>query len=319
MNELWSRTLEHGLLALPLSLWLHASRRWAPAVLVVMNGLQTVPSMALFGLLITLPLVGGLGFRPALVALTLSALLPLIRGLLSGLEQLPRGLAQAGLALSLNCWQVLRFIEFPLALPSFLSGLRAATVIRVGGLATIAAAVGTGDLGSFIFRDIATVNNRLILSGALPTAALGLLADALLGSLQRGWKVYLGVEVPGTCAQPHRSGGRKTWIGGRLAWLLVAGLALTALTAAPVWRPDTGPRITLASKPFTEQLMLLKALAQRLEVGIRTARDQQARSRQHRSAASGGSRRPGRWLCRVFWHRLDIGAGRGSADCSRPR
>ena len=171
------------LIALPLGLAIQAHPRWRRLVLGLANAVQTIPSLAIFGLLLTVPLLGGIGSTPAVVALTLYALLPLLRGLLTGLQQVPPGLKQAGQALGLSGGQVLRYVELPLALPSLMAGLRVAAVIAVG-VATIGAAIGAGGLGVFIFRGIATVNNTLLLAGALPAAAIALAADACLGALE---------------------------------------------------------------------------------------------------------------------------------------
>jgi osmoprotectant transport system permease protein len=224
---------------------------------------QTIPSLAIFGMLITVPLVGGLGARPAIVALTLYALLPLLRGVSTGLGQVPPGVKEAARALGLSPGQVLRRIELPLALPTFMAGLRVATVISVG-VATIAAAIGAGGLGVFIFRGIATVNNGLILAGALPAAAIALLADAALGALERRLAGGLAPTRPG-----------PTW-GRRRSLLLAAGLALAALLGALVagspvgWfsQRAAGPTsgtIHIGSKSFTEQLILGELLAQQIE------------------------------------------------------
>ena len=171
------------LIALPLGLAIQAHPRWRRLVLGLANAVQTIPSLAIFGLLLTVPLLGGIGSTPAVVALTLYALLPLLRGLLTGLQQVPPGLKEAGQALGLSGGQVLRHVELPLALPSLMAGLRVAAVIAVG-VATIGAAIGAGGLGVFIFRGIATVNNTLLLAGALPAAAIALAADACLGALE---------------------------------------------------------------------------------------------------------------------------------------
>ena len=152
------------LIALPLGLPIQTHPRWRRLVLGLANAVQTIPSLAIFGLLLTVPLLGGIGSTPAVVALTLYALLPLLRGLLTGLQQVPPGLKQAGQALGLSGGQVLRYVELPLALPSLMAGLRVAAVIAVG-VATIGAAIGAGGLGVFIFRGIATVNNTLLLAG----------------------------------------------------------------------------------------------------------------------------------------------------------
>ncbi|MEA5415472.1 ABC transporter permease, partial [Synechococcus sp. BA-132 BA5] len=181
-GEILQRSGEHLLLvgtaiglalaiSLPLGLWISRRPRWAGPILAVASTVQTVPSLAIFGLLLTVPLLGGIGTTPAIVALTLYALLPLLRGLVTGLAQVPPGLKEAGQALGLSGRQVLLRVELPLALPTLMAGLRVATVIGVG-VATIAAAIGAGGLGVFIFRGIATVNNGLILAGALPAAAI---------------------------------------------------------------------------------------------------------------------------------------------------
>ena len=194
-REILQRSGEHLLLvgtaiglalaiSLPLGLWISRRPRWAGPVLATASTVQTIPSLAIFGLLLTVPLLGGIGPTPAIVALTLYALLPLLRGLLTGLAQVPPGLKEAGRALGLSGRQVLLHVELPLALPTLMAGIRVATVIGVG-VATIAAAIGAGGLGVFIFRGIATVNNGLILAGALPAAAIALAADGGLGLLEK--------------------------------------------------------------------------------------------------------------------------------------
>lgn len=261
------------LIALPLGLWVHARPRLQRLLLGTANTLQTIPSLALFGLLLTVPLLGGIGPTPAVVALTLYALLPLLRGLITGLEQVPVGLLEAGRALGLSSGQVLRRISLPLALPSLMAGLRVATVISVG-VATIAAAIGAGGLGVFIFRGIATVNNTLLLAGALPSAAIALAADAALGSLEG--RLIRGRQQPR--ARPQRSrwrglpgagwwrGRRRLALaGGLLAMLMVAaalgiGLGLPQLRAL-----RSGAPVVIGAKGFSEQLLLGELLAQEIE------------------------------------------------------
>ncbi|MCP9857808.1 MULTISPECIES: glycine betaine ABC transporter substrate-binding protein [unclassified Cyanobium] len=260
-GEILQRSGEHLLLvgsaiglalaiSLPLGLWISRRPHWAGPVLAVASTVQTVPSLAIFGLLLTVPLLGGIGTTPAIVALTLYALLPLLRGLVTGLAQVPPGLKQAGQALGLSGRQVLLHVELPLALPTLMAGLRVATVIGVG-VATIAAAIGAGGLGVFIFRGIATVNNGLILAGALPAAAIALLADGGLGLLER------------RLAQPRAkgpSGGRRRG----LAWIL-AGLALGAVLALRLLPASGAGTVRIGSKSFTEQLILGELLAQQIE------------------------------------------------------
>jgi osmoprotectant transport system permease protein len=268
--ELLQRTGEHLLLVLvamvcavaisfPLGLWIHRRPRWAGPMLALASAVQTVPSLAIFGLLITVPLIGGLGVRPALVALTLYALLPLLRAMVTGLQQVGPGLIEAGVALGLSQRQVLRQITLPLALPVLISGLRVAAVITVG-VATIAAAVGAGGLGVFIFRGIATVNNGLILQGALPAALLALLVDGGLGLLERRLRPQ---NRPQHRSDLHRQPRqrRQAVLG---APLLAALLGVLLLPALLLGRPGR-EAIAIGSKDFTEQLILAEVLAQRIE------------------------------------------------------
>jgi osmoprotectant transport system permease protein len=243
------------LIALPLGLAIQAHPRWRRLVLVLANAVQTIPSLAIFGLLLTLPLLGGIGSTPAVVALTLYALLPLLRGLLTGLQQVPPGLKQAGQALGLSGGQVLRHVELPLALPSLMAGLRVAAVIAVG-VATIGAAIGAGGLGVFIFRGIATVNNTLLLAGALPAAAIALAADACLGALE----THL--------TQGSRQPRPRPWL--RRRWALATALAGAALLAIALgWHqlasPGPAGSVVIGAKGFTEQQLLGELLAQEIE------------------------------------------------------
>jgi osmoprotectant transport system permease protein len=252
------------LIALPLGVAIRERPPWARLVLGLANGVQTIPSLAIFGLLLTVPLLGGIGPTPAVVALTLYALLPLLRGLLTGLHQVPPGLKEAGRALGLSSAQVLRQVEMPLALPSLMAGLRVATVISVG-VASIAAAIGAGGLGVFIFRGIATVNNTLLLAGALPAAAIALAADGALGALER--------RLSGRKPEGHgraREGSRpRPWLGRRGQRVLAGTLMATLLLALPVaWHqlaPRSGGTVVIGAKGFTEQLILGELLAQEIE------------------------------------------------------
>ncbi len=262
-REILQRSGEHLLLvgsaiglalaiSLPLGLWISRRPRWAGPVLATASTVQTIPSLAIFGLLLTVPLLGGIGTTPAVVALTLYALLPLLRGLLTGLAQVPPGLKEAGRALGLSGRQVLLHVELPLALPTLMAGLRVATVIGVG-VATIAAAVGAGGLGVFIFRGIATVNNGLILAGALPAAAIALAADGGLGLLEK--------RLARRPARGARRRSRRSLrpAGGLALLVLLAVLALRLQPAA-----DAGT-VRIGSKSFTEQLILGELLAQQIE------------------------------------------------------
>jgi osmoprotectant transport system permease protein len=148
------------------------------------NLLQTIPSLALFGFLIPLPYVGGIGARTAIVALVLYALLPIVRGTHAGLSSIDPAVREAAIAMGMDSWQRLVHVELPLAFGVILSGIRVATVISVG-VATIAAAIGAGGLGVYIFRGVSMVDNRLILAGAVPAAAMAVAADVGIGALSR--------------------------------------------------------------------------------------------------------------------------------------
>jgi osmoprotectant transport system permease protein len=145
---------------------------------------QTIPSLALFGFLIPLPLLGGIGARTAVVALVLYGLLPVMRNTWAGIRGVDPAVREAALGVGMTDRQLLRMVELPLAAGVILAGVRIAVVTGVG-TATIAAAIGAGGLGTYIFRGVATVNDTLILAGALPAAALALVLDGALGRLER--------------------------------------------------------------------------------------------------------------------------------------
>jgi osmoprotectant transport system permease protein len=156
-------------------------RRWAAGAV---NIVQTIPSLALFGFLLPLPLIGGIGKRTAIVALILYGLLPILRNTLVGVLGVDRGVRDSAIAMGMTGRQLLWRVELPLALPSIVAGIRIATVATIG-TATIAAAIGAGGLGTFIFRGIAMVDTRTVLAGAMPSAAMALIADEVLGWFER--------------------------------------------------------------------------------------------------------------------------------------
>lgn len=149
---------------------------------------QTIPSLALFGFLIPIPFIGGIGRRTAIVALVLYALLPILRNTYVGLAGIDPTVLQAAEAMGMTDSQILWRVRLPLALPVILAGIRTATVITIG-VATIAAAIGAGGLGTFIFRGVAMVSDAVILAGAIPAAILAILADLLLARLERRLRV----------------------------------------------------------------------------------------------------------------------------------
>lgn len=194
-DEIFALTLEHVQLVL-ISLFIAAAiaipggilltRRSVarPWVLGLVNVIQTVPSLALFGFLIPIPFVGGIGQRTAIIALVLYALLPILRNTIAGILSVEPAVRESAIAMGLTGRQQLWMVELPLASRTILTGVRVATVTAVG-TATIAAAVGAGGLGVFIFRGVATVDASQLLAGAIPAALMALAADGGIGWLER--------------------------------------------------------------------------------------------------------------------------------------
>ncbi len=169
---------------LPLGVMLTRYPRWRAVVLGTNNVVQVIPSLALFGLLLPVPWLGARADRLTIVALALYALLPIVRNTYTGISSVDATVLEVATGMGLTPRQVLWHVELPLATPVILGGVRVATVITIG-VATIAAAIGAGGLGEFIFRGLAMVDNRVILAGAIPAALMALLADGLIGGLQR--------------------------------------------------------------------------------------------------------------------------------------
>jgi osmoprotectant transport system permease protein len=176
------------LIGVPLGMFIVQRPTLRALSLGIANIFQTIPSLALFGFLIPIPFIGGIGKRTAIVALVLYALLPILRNTYVGLTGIDHAVLEAAEAMGMTSGQILWRVRFPLALAVILAGIRTATVITIG-VATIAAAIGAGGLGSFIFRGVALVNDSLLLAGAVPAALLALLADFLLGLLERRLRV----------------------------------------------------------------------------------------------------------------------------------
>jgi osmoprotectant transport system permease protein len=194
-NEVLELTLEHlwmvvistlfaVLIGIPLGILITRRPGWNKPVLGTANIIQVIPSLALFGFLLPVPWIGASSGRLAILALTLYALLPLIRNTYAGIKGVDPAVVEAGRGMGMTDGQLLWQVELPLALGVIIAGVRVATVISVG-VATIAAAIGAGGLGEYIFRGLAMVNNQLILAGAIPAAGLALLADVTLGWLER--------------------------------------------------------------------------------------------------------------------------------------
>ena len=239
--EVAQLTLEHLILVglsmliaagigFPIGVLITRKPRLSHPILTVANIVQTIPSLALFGFLIPLPFIGGIGARSAIVALVLYSLLPIIRNTFTGISGVDPAIREAGRGMGMTDRQLLWRVEIPLALGVIFAGVRVATVLCVG-IATIAAAVGAGGLGMFIFRGVSMVDSRLILAGAIPAAALALLADFGLGAIEK-----------------------------RFSRLLCLALIVGSLASC-----SKGDRIVVGSKNFSEQVILGEMLAQQIE------------------------------------------------------
>ena len=237
-------------LGVPLGILATRSRAAERAVVGLANVLQTVPSLALLGFLLSV-FGGQIGKPPARAALVVYALLPIIKNTILGLRSIDRGVAEAALGLGMTAWQRLTVVELPLAVPILLGGVRVATVASVG-MATIAAAIGAKGLGSYIFRGVALADTRLILLGSIPAALLALACDAALGEIERA-------------LDPTRPRHSRP----RAALAIVAVLGLLGLAAWGWWadRParSRGPSIVIGSKDGGEMLLLGHMLADLVE------------------------------------------------------
>ena len=194
-GDLVARTGEHlflvgvsiliaALIGIPAGILVTRRPRLERWVLGLTNTLQTIPSLALFGFLIPIPIIGGIGARSAIVALVIYALLPIVRNAYTGIKQVDPAVREAAIAMGMTDRQLLTMVELPLAARTIMAGLRVATVTAVG-VATIAALIGAGGLGHFIFMGLQTVNSGLILLGAVPAALLAMAADFLLGRVEQ--------------------------------------------------------------------------------------------------------------------------------------
>jgi osmoprotectant transport system permease protein len=172
------------LIGIPLGILITRHPAWNKPILGGANIIQTIPSLALFGFLLPAPWIGARADRLAILALTLYALLPLIRNTYTGITGVDRAVVEAGRGMGMTDRQLLFQVELPLALSVIIAGIRVAAVTSVG-IATIAAAIGAGGLGEYIFRGLAMVNNQVILAGAIPAALLAIVADLSLGWLEQ--------------------------------------------------------------------------------------------------------------------------------------
>ena len=249
-------------LGLPLGIVLSRIEWLRTPVLGFANIMQTVPSLALFGLLIPIPFIGGIGARTAIIALALYALLPVIRNTVTGILGIDPKLREAATAMGMTGWQRLRLVELPLAMPVILTGIRVAVVISVG-VATVAAAVGAGGLGTYIFRGLRQNDNNLLVAGALVSALLALLCDFALGQFEKSYEI----------AERKVATRRKfvaLGVAGTLAVLI--GIGFLSTFRSEISKPGNSgmevghqKKIVVGSKDFTESIILAEILSQKLE------------------------------------------------------
>jgi osmoprotectant transport system permease protein len=245
------------LIGLPLGILLTRIKSLQTPVLGFANIMQTVPSLALFGLLIPIPFIGGIGAKTAVIALALYALLPVIRNTVTGILGIDPKVREAATAMGMTNGQILRMVELPLAMPVILTGIRVAVVISVG-VATVAAAVGAGGLGTYIFRGLRQNDNNLLLAGAIASALLALLCDFALGQIEKSYVISERVNA-----------GRRKITGFAVAAILAVVVGLSFVSNSPSANTNPlnadGRKIVVGSKDFTESVILAEILAQMLE------------------------------------------------------
>jgi osmoprotectant transport system substrate-binding protein/osmoprotectant transport system permease protein len=233
-------------IGVPLGLFsAHHPRVGAPLVAVA-NIVQTVPSLAMFGFLLPVPLLGGVGARAALVVLILYGLLPILRTTIAGVNGIDRAIREAAVAMGMTPRDLLWQVELPLAMPSIVAGIRIAAVVSVGS-ATIAAAIGAGGLGEYIYRGLSMVDSTVILAGAIPAALLALMVDAGLWLAERQFS--------------RRRRRRQPLAAVAMLLLAVAAAAGAGVALANHSTAD----VVVGSKNFTEQVILGELLAQKIE------------------------------------------------------
>lgn len=227
-------------------------------LLTLANLIQTIPSLALLALLLP---IFGIGIVPAIFALTLYALLPILANTIVGLTSIPQQYSKTALLLGLSAWDRVRFIEFPLALPTVLTGLRTSVVWCVA-IATLAAFIGAGGLGDFINQGLALNNKKLLLMGAIPSAAMALGLDYLVATVQRHYARWQRIH------EPYSSAARVWSYGSAIISALIAAMFLSGVGfyvyQHVLFKPNI-PSITVGSKNFTEQMILAEIIAQHLE------------------------------------------------------
>jgi len=245
-------------IGIPTGILLTRKKALRTPILGIANVMQTIPSLALFGFLIPLPFIGGIGARTAIVALVLYSLLPIIRNTVTGILGVDPNVREAAVAMGMTGTQVLWQVELPLAMAVIITGVRVALVIAIG-VATIAAAVGAGGLGVFIFRGIRQFDNNLLLAGAVPAALLALTADFLLGLVERYFSIDAkSKSLHGRTLRPMALAAIVIVLAGST---FVVWLGARRSPAAAI----TQERVVVGSKDFTESALLGEIVAQMLE------------------------------------------------------
>ena len=239
-------TLAAIAIGVPLGVFAARRPRLASPLVGVANIVQTIPSLAMFGFLLPVPFLGGVGARAAIVVLILYGLLPIVRTTIAGMQGIDASIREAGVAMGMTSGELLRQVELPLALPAIVAGIRVAAVVGVGS-ATIAAAIGAGGLGEYIYRGLSMVDTTVILAGAIPAAAIALAVDASLLWLERRLSA--------------RGRRRPT----RAVVAAALGLALVLLVAGVAATKRSSAAIVVGSKNFTEQVILGELIAQAIE------------------------------------------------------
>lgn len=243
-------------IALPLGVFITRQKSLRGPVLGIANVMQTIPSLALFGFLIPLPLMGGIGPRTAIVALVFYALLPIIRNAVTGILGVDPNVREAAVAMGMTDRQVLFKVELPLAMSVILTGVRVAVVITIG-VAIIAAEVGAGGLGEYIFRGLRLNDNRLLLAGAVPSAIMALAADFGFNLIEKRF------DVSRTARKPAKHPLRVAAIA-----VLILGVVIMGYAAFKGFRQTSSSargHVTVGSKDFTESILLAEIVAQMLE------------------------------------------------------
>lgn len=246
------------LIGVPTGILLTRKRSLRGPILGIANVMQTIPSLALFGFLIPLPFIGGIGARSAIIALVVYALLPIIRNTVTGILGVDPKVREAAVAMGMTEWQILLQVELPLAMSVILTGIRVAMVISVG-VTTIAAAVGAGGLGTYIFRGLRQNDSNLLLAGALPAALMALAADFTLGLLGRFFAVE-GKSIGRRSALVHKAAPAVA-----VLTLVIAGFGLWQGYRSINLPVGGAGRVVVGSKDFTESVLLAEIVAQLLE------------------------------------------------------